>query len=81
MQDRWLSVGETAAHPGVNPDTIYKWITRKRMWGHALGRLWKFLASEVDARVKGEHAAEDVALPAALHKRTAPRHPREGTAR
>ena len=61
MPERWLSVDEIAAHLGVNPDTIYKWITRKSMPAHKLGRLWKFLASEVDDWVKGGHAAEDVA--------------------
>jgi excisionase family DNA binding protein len=60
MPERWLSVEEIAAHLGVNPDTIYKWIIGKRMPAHKLGRLWKFLASEVDAWVKGGHAAEDV---------------------
>lgn len=60
MNERWLSVGEIAAHLGVNPDTIYKWITRKKMPAHKVGRLWKFLASEVDAWVKGGHAREDV---------------------
>ncbi len=48
MPERWLSVDEIAAHLGVNPDTIYKWITRKGMPAHKLGRLWKFMASEVD---------------------------------
>ena len=60
MQERWLSLQEIAAHLGVNPDTIYKWITRKNIPAHKLGRLWKFLASEVDAWVKGGHAAEDI---------------------
>jgi excisionase family DNA binding protein len=46
MQERWLSVGEIAAHLGVNPDTIYKWIIRKKMLGHKLGRLWKFASSD-----------------------------------
>ena len=68
MQERWLSVDEIAAHLGVNPDTIYKWITRKRMPAHKLGRLWKFLASEVDQWVKGGHAAVDASTPC-------PRHP------
>ena len=59
MQERWLSVEEIAAHLGVNPDTIYKWLTRKKMPGHKLGRLWKFLASEVDepSRADGEISA------------------------
>jgi len=76
MQERWLSVEEIAAHLGVNPDTIYKWITRKRMPSHKLGRLWKFLASEVDAWVKGGHAAEDVVpyAPAATPKRRSVHH-------
>jgi excisionase family DNA binding protein len=60
MQERWLSVDEIAAHLGVNPDTIYKWITRKRMPAHKLRRLWKFLASEADQWVKGGHAAQDI---------------------
>ena len=59
MPERWLSVAEIAAHLGVNPDTIYKWITRKGMPAHKLGRLWKFLASEVDQWIKGGHAGED----------------------
>ena len=43
---------EIAAHLGVNPDTISKWITRSIMPAHKVGRLWKFLAAEVDAWVK-----------------------------
>ncbi len=59
MPERWLSVDEIAAHLGVNPDTIYKWITRKSMPAHKLGKLWKFLASEVDQWVKGGLAAQE----------------------
>jgi len=58
MQERWLSVEEIAVHLGVNPDTIYKWITRKKMPAHKLGRLWKFLASEVDQWVKAGRAGQ-----------------------
>jgi excisionase family DNA binding protein len=57
MHERWLSVAEIAVHLGVNPDTIYKWITRKKMPAHKVGRLWKFLISEVDEWVKGGRAA------------------------
>jgi len=59
MQERWLSAAEIAAHLGVNPDTIYKWITRKKMPAHKLGRLWKFLASEVDQWVKAGGGAQE----------------------
>lgn len=58
MQERWLSVEEIAAHLGVNRDTIYKWLVRKKMPAHKVGRLWKFLASEVDAWVKAGKAAQ-----------------------
>jgi len=58
MQERWLSVDEIAAHLGINPDTIYKWVVRKKMPAHKVGRLWKFLASEVDGWVKGGLAAQ-----------------------
>jgi excisionase family DNA binding protein len=49
MAERWLPVEEIAAHLGVNRDTIYKWIERKRMPCHKAGCLWQFLASGVDA--------------------------------
>jgi excisionase family DNA binding protein len=65
MPERWLSVDEIAAHLGVNPDTIYKWITRELMPAHKVGRLWKFLASKVDEWVKGGLAGETEARPAA----------------
>ena len=56
MPECGLSVDEIAAHLGVNPDTIYKWITRKRIPAHKVGKLWKFLASEVDRWVKNGSA-------------------------
>lgn len=52
MAERCLSVPEIAAHLGVKRDTVYKWIERKKMPAHKVGRLWKFLASEIDAWVK-----------------------------
>ncbi|MCL4181128.1 MAG: excisionase family DNA-binding protein [Verrucomicrobia bacterium] len=57
MEERGLSVNEIAAHLCVNPDTIYKWIERKKLPTHEVGRSWNFLASEVDAWAKGGKAA------------------------
>ena len=54
------SVGQTAAHLGVNPDMIYNWITWKKMPAHKVGRLWTFMACEVDARVRAGKAVEGV---------------------
>ena len=58
MKERWLSVAEIAEHLGVNPDTIYKWIERKQLPAHKVGRLWKFMISEVDVWVRAGKAAE-----------------------
>jgi excisionase family DNA binding protein len=58
MNERWLSVEEIAAHLGVNPDTIYKWIERKKMPAHKVGRLWKFQVTEVDAWIRDGRASE-----------------------
>jgi excisionase family DNA binding protein len=56
-QGRWLSVEEIAAHLGVNRDTIYKWIDRKQMPAHKVGKLWKFQQAEVDQWVRAGRAA------------------------
>lgn len=52
--DRWISVDEVAEYLGITRDTVYKWIARKRMPGHKIGRLWKFRRSEIDEWVKSE---------------------------
>jgi len=62
-QERWLSVEEIAAHLGMNRDTIYKWIERKQMPAHKLGKLWKFKVSEVDEWIRAGKAAEDTEKP------------------
>ena len=59
-QERWLSVEEIAAHLGVNRDTIYKWIERKRMTAHKLGKLWKFKVAKVDEWIRAGRAAEQL---------------------
>lgn len=52
MDDRWLSVDEICTHLGIGRDTIYKWIDKKDMPAHRVGRLWKFKKAEVDAWVR-----------------------------
>lgn len=53
VEDRWLSVDEIALYLGVKRDTVYKWIDRKQMPAHKVGRLWKFRKDEVDQWVRG----------------------------
>jgi len=59
MDDRWLSVDEIAEYLGVKRDTVYKWIDRKGMPAHRVGRLWKFMKAEVDDWVRSGGANED----------------------
>lgn len=48
----WVSVDQIAEHLGVTRDSIYRWIDRKRLPAHRIGRLWKFQVSEVDDWVR-----------------------------
>lgn len=50
MQDRWLSVDEIADHLGIKRDTVYKWISERRMPGHK---------KEVDEWVKSGGAGDN----------------------
>ena len=57
IENRWLSVDEIAEYLGIRRDTVYKWIERKEMPAHKVGRLWKFKAEEIDEWVKSGGAA------------------------
>lgn len=52
MEDKWLSVDEITEYLGVSRDTIYNWISSRRMPAHRVGRLWKFKKGAVDAWVE-----------------------------
>ena len=54
--DRWLSVEEIADHLGVTKDSVYRWIEKRGLPGHKVGKLWKFKKVEVDAWVRSGHA-------------------------
>jgi excisionase family DNA binding protein len=56
--ERWLSVQEIAAHLGVKCETVYTWVSKKKMPAHKMGRLWKFRVSEVDNWVLAGRAAQ-----------------------
>ena len=52
MNTRWVSVDEVAQHLGIARDTVYRWIEKKGLPAHRVGRLWKFQLSEIDEWVK-----------------------------
>ena len=55
----WVSVDDIALHLGVAKDSVYRWIERKGLPAHKMGRLWKFKIEEVDEWVKSGGAADD----------------------
>jgi len=59
MDDRWFSVVEIADYLGIKQDTVYTWISDKKMPAHRMGRLWKFQKDEVDDWVKSGGAGRN----------------------
>ena len=55
--EQWVSVGQIAQHLNVKTFTIYKWLERKQMPAHKVGRLWRFKVTEVDEWVKCGNAS------------------------
>jgi excisionase family DNA binding protein len=58
VNDRWMSVQELSDYLGVKQDTVYKWIARRNMPAHKVGRLWKFRKEEIDGWVRSGAARE-----------------------
>ena len=56
VAEQWVSVEQVAAHLNVKALTIYKWLERKQMPAHKVGRLWRFKISEIDRWVKSGNA-------------------------
>ncbi|MBK9038031.1 MAG: helix-turn-helix domain-containing protein [Bdellovibrionales bacterium] len=48
----WCSVEEIARHLGVSKETVYRWLDKRTMPAHRMGKLWKFKPSEVDSWIK-----------------------------
>ena len=58
MTERWLSISEICQYLGISNDTVYKWIEKREMPAHKIGRLWKFKKDEVDEWVRSGKAAD-----------------------
>ena len=60
MNDRYLSVAEICTYLGIKKDTVYKWISEKKLPAHRVGKLWKFKISEVDEWVTKDSSMKEV---------------------
>jgi len=58
-EDRWLSVDEIAEYLGVVKASVYRWIERRGLPAHRVGKLWKFKKDEVDEWVRSGGAAPE----------------------
>ena len=59
--ESWVSVEGVAQHLGVAKDSVYRWIEKKCLPAHKIGRLWKFKLSEVDRWVRAGGAGSEAA--------------------
>ncbi len=59
MDERWLSVEEIAQHLGIKKETVYKWVRKRNMPSHKVGRLIKFQAKEVDQWIREGKASSN----------------------
>lgn len=59
-ENRWVSMTEICKHLGISRDTAIKWINKKGLPAHKIGRLWKFRIVEVDEWVLSGGAEEGV---------------------
>ena len=44
-EEGWVDVAEVAAHLQVTKDSIYRWVYKKRLPAHRVGRLLRFRLS------------------------------------
>jgi len=70
VTEPWVSVDAVAKHLGVAKDSVYRWIERRALPAHKIGRLWKFKLAEVDDWVRTSGAREEV------HEETSPKQRR-----
>lgn len=57
MTAPWPSVDEVTNRIGVAKESICRWIEKRGLPRHQIGRLWKFKLSEVDDWVRTQDAS------------------------
>ena len=52
----WIGVKELCVYMGVSKETVYRWVYRKKIPMHRVGKLWKFNTKEIDKWIKSGKA-------------------------
>lgn len=56
----WSILADVAGHLQVSEDTVLRWIAKRHLPAHRVGRIWRFKLTEVDAWVRaGGNPADD----------------------
>jgi len=55
IEERWVGVGDVAAHLKVAKDSVYRWIEQRKLPAHRVGRLFRFKLSEIDEWVRQDN--------------------------
>lgn len=53
----WASIGDVAAHLGVQKVSVYRWIEHRGLPAAKVGKLWRFKLSEVEAWMRNHDAS------------------------
>jgi len=54
--EKWSSMDEVLEYLDVSREAVLRWIAKREMPAHKVGRLWKFKLSEVDAWIRSGRA-------------------------
>ena len=68
MEERWLTVDDICQYLSVSKETVYKWIEKRNMPGHRVGRRWMFEKEELDDWVRSGSAADKAGVKPGQHQ-------------
>jgi excisionase family DNA binding protein len=54
-EERWVGVDDVATHLGVAKDSVYRWIEKRALPAHRVGKLFRFKLSEIDNWVRQDN--------------------------
>jgi excisionase family DNA binding protein len=55
----WSILADVAGHLQVSEDTVLRWIAKRHLPAHRVGRIWRFKLTEVDAWVRAGGSPTD----------------------